>query len=153
MKKFILSTVLLFPLLAQACNGYVIGFKGLNDIFDQTAFDAYVQRFKYCGKTYSWHQQTAGLKFVENIRVPYQLYGYSKGSESVSYLLKHTKSKKPEYVITLGAYRTTDVNFDKYHVDYDNYFDNSGIGQKSPGIYINVPHIDIQKEVNKIKKY
>ena len=152
MKKTITSIVLSLPILVHACSGYVIGFKGLDDVFDNNAFQDYSKNLNYCNKVYSWHQRESALKFVHKLNVKYQLYGYSKGAETVSYLLKHTKGKMPEYVITVGAYKTTDVNFDKYQIKYDNYFDNSGIGQRSPGIFIDVSHNQIQQEVNKLKK-
>ncbi len=58
---------------------------------------------------------------------------------------------KPKYIITIGAYKTTDVDFTKYNIKFDNYFDYSGIGQKSPGVHIkNVSHLNMQKHVNKI---
>lgn len=50
MKK-ILIIFLLNPWLAMACSGYVIGFKGLNDSFDNSAFNEYVKN-KY-GKDFT----------------------------------------------------------------------------------------------------
>jgi hypothetical protein len=153
MKRFILTFVLTVPIITHACTGYVIGFKGLNDAFDNDAFTTYSNHFNYCNKVYSWHQHDEALKFIHNLHVKYRLYGYSKGAATVEYILKNNKKKKPEYVITIGAYKTTNVNFDKYKVKYKNYFDDSGIGQKSPGMFLKVPHSEIQKEVNKLKGY
>ena len=140
------------PLSVFACNGYVLGFKGLNEVFDRVAFDAYAKQINYCGKVFSWHQRKDALKFILALDINYHLYGYSKGAETVGYLLENLEDSKPEYVITIGAYKTVDVNFDKYEVKYNNYFDASGLGQKSPGVFLNVSHDKIQKEVNKIKK-
>ena len=56
----------------------------------------------------------------------------------------------PEYVITIGAYKTTNVNFDKYGIKYNNYFDHSGLGQSSPGVFLDVSHNKIQQKVNEI---
>ena len=46
--------------------------------------------------------------------------------------------------------RKDDVDFKKYDVKFDNYFDDSGRGQKSPGVFLSVSHSKIQKEVNKV---
>ena len=153
MKKIVLTFILSIPVLAQACIGYVIGFKGLNDAFDNVAFETYSNHYNYCNKVYSWHQLDEALDFIHKLNVRYRLYGYSKGAETVGHVLKNNKRKKPEYVITIGAYKTTNVNFDKYKVKYKNYFDDSGRGQKSPGVFLQVPHSEIQKEVNKLKGY
>jgi len=153
MKRFILTFVLTIPIIVHACTGYVIGFKGLNEAFDNDAFITYSNHFNYCNKVYSWHQHEEALNFIHNLDVRYRLYGYSKGAATVEYILKNNKKKKPEYVITIGAYKTTNVNFDKYKVKYKNYFDDSGRGQKSPGVFLQVSHSEIQKEVNKLKGY
>jgi len=145
-----LFTLALFlPIVANACSGYVFGFKGLNEHFDNEAFDVYVKRIGYCSKTYSWNQEEDAKRVIKSLKVPYQLYGFSKGAITVSTLLK-SELKRPEYVLTIGAYKTVDVNFDKYGVKYNNYFDDSGRGQRSPGIFLDVPHLMMQKEVNKI---
>ena len=149
MIKTIISFLLFLPLVANACNGYVIAFRGLNDVFDQSALNVYASRLAYCSKTFSWHKEKDAIEFISTINVPYQLYGFSRGAGSVATVLKQVKTK-PEYVITIGAYKTTNVDFGKYNVRYDNFFDNSGICQRSPGMYLNVPHNKIQSEVNKI---
>ncbi len=149
MKKLLLSTLLMLPFVANACVGYVVAFKGLNDSFDDTAFKTYVIRNGYCGKTFSWNNHKDAIKFINSVNVPYKMYAFSKGAETISIVLKQVENK-PEYIITIGAYKTTNVDFTKYNITFDNFFDNSGIGQTSPGIYLNVPHNLIQKEVNKI---
>ncbi len=148
MKK-LLFLLLCLPTISFACKGYVIGFKGLNDAFDQKAFMSYADRIGYCGKSYSWNEIKSPAKLISNTTLPYQLYGYSMGASSVRTLLK-TNVRKPEFILTIGAYRTTDVNFDSYGIRYENYFDNSGRGQSSPGTFLNVSHSQIQQEVNKI---
>jgi len=147
--KTIITILLMFPLVATACNGYVIAFKGLNDAFDNEALSVYANRIAYCSKSFSWNREKDAIKFIETLNVPYQLYGFSRGAQTVSVVL-NTVKVKPEYIITIGAYKTANVNFDKHNVRYDNFFDQSGVGQKSPGVYLNVPHNMIQKEVNKI---
>jgi hypothetical protein len=147
MKKF-LFLLLCLPTISFACKGYVIGFKGLNDAFDRQAFISYANRIGYCGKSYSWNEITSPTKIISNTNLPYQLYGYSMGAVSIRNFLK-TTSRKPEFILTIGAYRTTDVNFDSYGVRYENYFDRSGQGQLSPGTFLDVSHNRIQQEVNK----
>ena len=150
MVKFLVLAM--FPMNALACSGYVVAFKGLNDAFDNSAFNEYVERIEYCSRSYSWHDKKTAVKFINSLNVPYQLYAYSKGAETVSFLLRQGEIKKPEFILTIGAHRTANVNFEKYNIPYENYFDNSGIGQKSPGIFLNVLHSNMQKEVNKIMK-
>lgn len=151
MKK-ILLLFLFYPAIAYSCNGYVIGFKGLDDIFDQQAFKEYADRRGYCSVSYSRHSVNLAIQHISTLSVPYRLYGYSAGSISVRSVLENKNIKKPEFVITVGAYKTTDVNFDKFKVPYVNYFDHSGRGQKSPGIYLDVSHNKIQQTVNVIEK-
>ena len=147
MKKF-LFLLLCLPAISFACKGYVIGFKGINDVFDQQAFISYANHIGYCGKSYSWNEIKSPTKLISNINLPYQLYGYSMGAVSIRNFLK-TISRNPEFILTIGAHRTTDVNFDSYGIRYENYFDNSGLGQASPGTFLNVSHNKIQQEVNK----
>ncbi len=152
MKKIIILLFLTLPVIANgACTGYVIGFKGVRDIFDDRAFKDYAGQINYCSKSYSWNQVDSATSFIKTLSVPYHLYGYSQGAVSVSNLLKKNVVAKPEYTITIGAFRTTDVNFDRYDIKYDNYFDDSGKGQLGPGSYLNVSHSEIQREVNRIK--
>ncbi len=148
MKKIILL-VFFLPSIALACKGYVIGFKGKHDRFDQKAFTSYVNSLNYCAKSYSWQDTNSAVKLINDTAVPYQLYGYSMGATSVRKVLQQNL-RKPEFVLTIGAYRTTDVNFDHHNVRYANYFDNSGLGQKSPGKFLNVSHDKIQQEVNNL---
>jgi len=147
MKKIVLSILLCMPLFANACKGYVIGFKGLNESFNSVAFQKYADRLGYCGKSFSWFQDKEALQYIQTLKKPYRLYGFSRGAQTVSDVLKQTKTK-PEYVLTIGAYKTTNVNFDEHRVRYDNFFDQSGVGQKSPGVFFNVSHADIEKEVS-----
>ena len=147
MKK-LLFLLLCLPTTSFACAGYVIGFKGLNDAFDQKAFMSYANRIGYCGKSYSWNEIVSPTRLISNTNLPYQLYGYSKGAVSIRNFLK-TVPRKPEFILTIGAYRTTDVNFDSYGIRYENYFDHSGVGQSSSGTFLNVSHDKIQQEVNK----
>ena len=148
MKKIVFSLLFSMPLFVYACSGYIIGSRGKDSQFDQHAFNEYTDRIGYCSNVYNWHQDKDAIKLIKTLSVPYQLYGYSQGAVTIANLLKIKDLTKPEFVITIGAYRTTDVNFDRYKIKYINYFDNSGKGQRSPGIFLNVPHNEIQREVN-----
>lgn len=140
---------LLFPSTAISCAGYVVGFKGINDNFDNAAFIDYSRKTNYCYKAYSWNQTKQATKFINNLTVPYHLYGYSMGAGSIKEVL-NTVTKRPEFVITIGAYKNTDVNFTEYNIKFENYFDDSGVGQTSPGKFVFVPHNKIQQAVNKL---
>lgn len=149
MKKLLIIPLLAYN-LTYACQGYVIGFKGIHDIFDSKAFSVYHSNLNYCGISYSWQDSKKAIELIKTLQVPYQLYGFSQGASTVANILKDpvVKLHPPEYTITIGAYKTTDVDFTKYNIKFDNYFDQSGQGQKSPGVFLNVPHYKIQSEVN-----
>lgn len=149
MKKHLLLFIAATSTYVQACTGYVVGFRGLDDAFDTNAFKVYSSRLGYCNKIYSWHEAKKAVQYVDRLKVPYQLYGFSKGAETVSTVLKRT-THRPEFVITIGAYKTTNVDFSSYKVNFVNYFDESGRGQKGPGIFLDVLHFEMQKEVNRI---
>lgn len=150
MKKYLMLSLLCCASTVYACNGYVFGFKGKDNIFDQRAFDSYVKHLGYCGQSYSWSHTQEVEKQIAVLTQPYHLYGFSQGAVSVKRVLDNSNLRKPEFVLTIGAYKTTDVNFDRYQVKYKNYFDHSGKGQTSPGVFLNVSHSRIQQEVNKI---
>ena len=149
MKKYLIATVLAIPAVAMGCAVTVIAFKGQNNSFDQLAFNDYIaDRPNYCGVVYSWNEVKAAQRKITALQVPYQLYGFSKGAVTVHKILKQNLHKPPQYVITIGAYKTVDVDFTKYNIPYDNYFDLSGRGQQSPGIFLNVAHMQMQAAVN-----
>ena len=150
MFKLLFLITLLFANSANACIGYVVAFRGQNDIFDQPALEQYANHLGYCYKVFGWYQSKYAVHFISSTDVKYRLYGFSKGAETISRLLKDSSTRKPEYVLTVGAFRTVDVDFKKYNIKFENYFDNSGRGQKSPGIFLSVSHSLIQKEVNKL---
>ena len=151
MKKLIFLLLLVSTNLF-ACESYLLGFRGANKMFDEKSFIEYAHHHNMCWHIFNAEQSRQAIKLISEIKKPYELYGFSLGAESIRNVLKEVKVKKlqkPNHVITIGAYRTTDVNFEKYDVSFINYFDNSGKGQKSPGIHIyGVPHNQIQKIVD-----
>lgn len=149
MKKLLLS-LMFFSVNVFACTGYVIGFMGKDNVFDHRAFVEYAESSQYCHRVYPWYATLSAQKFISTLTIPYELYGYSQGAASIGIILNSQISTKPKFIITIGAYRTADVNFDKFKILYVNYFDHSGKGQTSPGIFLDVPHNKIQQEVNKI---
>lgn len=145
--KNIFLIILLFGAgLAHSCSSFVIGFKGSKGAFDQQAFLTYVGA--RCWHVFRAEETEQALQLIQGIRVPFELYGFSLGAQSVREVLKRTP-KKPVFVLTLGAYHTANVNFDSYQIPYFNIFDDSGSQQKSPGIKIfGVPHMRLQAYAN-----
>jgi len=139
--------ILLFANVTYACDSYVLGFKGQGGQFDTEAFEHYVG--SRCSRLYDATDIAKAVEFIRTLDKPYELYGFSLGAQSVRSVLA-LASTKPSFVLTIGAYHTADVNFDKYGVEYKNYFDTSGRLQRSPGIHVpNVQHMKMQKYVNK----
>lgn len=147
--KYILLLLLFVSQNCFGCDKYVIGFKGINDLFDSRAFNQYAKKINACAMTYSWNQSHIAVKFINSNNKPYQLYGYSKGAESIKHVLKNAKHK-PYSIITIGAYHTAQVNYSMYGIETRNYFDSSGRRNIAPGVHIkNVSHQAIQAYVNK----
>jgi len=150
MLKIILLLLLLTPITASACKGHLIGFMGVKDQFDHVAFFEYSDNVGLCGRFFRHNDVNSAMKFIASNKLPYELYGYSLGAVSVRKVLENKKLRRPDFVITIGAYRTTNVNFEEFGVPHINYFDDSGYGQQTRGIFVNATHDRIQSEVNKI---
>ena len=138
------------PIVPQSdCDSYVVGFRGLNRAFDQPAFDQYADQRGSCSLVYDYTEADLATKFVDAVAEPYELYGYSAGAVAVSQVLQRAQ-RPPQYVITVGALASVDVNFAQFGVRFDNWFDESGRGSRSPGRYIpQVPHDRIQAYINR----
>lgn len=147
--KKLLTLLLLLPITGYAaCSSYLIGFKGTNAAFDTDAFNSYSSKIESCSRVYEWQQVDDARMFIDKLDVPYTLYGFSKGAESIINLVPKVKHL-PKYIITIGAWHTVNVNFTKYNVKFDNYFDYSGGKQKSPGVHVTgVKHMEMQRYVN-----
>ena len=131
------------------CDSYIVGFRGLNRAFDQRAFDQYADRRGSCSLVYDYTEADLATQFVNTVAEPYELYGYSAGAVAVGQVLQQAH-RPPGYVITIGALAAVDVNFARYGVRFDNWFDESGRGSRSPGRYIpRVPHDRIQAYINR----
>ena len=131
------------------CDSYVVGFRGLNRAFDQPAFDLYADQRGSCSLVYDYTEVAEAASFVDHIQEPYELYGYSAGAMTIGQILPRV-SRLPEYVITVGALSSANVDFSRYGIRFDNYFDDSGRGSRSPGRYIpGVAHDRIQAYVNR----
>ena len=149
-KKILLLLFLSTPIIASACKGYLIGFMGVKDQFDHVAFFEYSDNVGLCGRFFRHNDVQSAMKFIASNKLPYEMYGYSLGAVSVRKVLENKKLRRPDFIITIGAYKTTDVNFDKFEVLYLNFYDDSGFGQQTRGTFVNVPHDLLQSEVNKI---
>lgn len=146
--KTLFFILMLLPSISSACESYVIGFKGINNVFDDNAFRLYAMKYKACSLAYSWNQVHTAVKFINGTNKRYQLYGFSKGAESVGQVLRAVK-RKPYHVVTIGAYNTANVDYSRYGVSTQNYFDSSGRRNTSPGTHIRgVDHQDMQRYVN-----
>ena len=147
--KKLLVILMLWPAVTLACSGWVIGFRGQNEVFDHDAFADYAVIQGRCFRSFSWNQGTEAERMLTALKVPYQLYGFSRGAETVASLLRQGRVR-PDSVITVGAFRTVNVNFDRHGIPYRNYFDRSGQGQRSPGVYLDVDHGQVQRTVTEI---
>ena len=148
LRKFLIL-MLLSPVMVWACSGWVIGFRGQNEVFDYEAFADYAVIQGRCFRSFSWNQGAEAERMLTAVKVPYELYGFSRGAETVAGLLRQGRVR-PDRVITVGAFRTVNVNFDQHGVPYRNYFDRSGLGQLSPGVYLDVDHGRVQRTVTEI---
>ena len=146
----LIAILMLWPAVALACSGWVIGFRGHNEVFDYEAFADYASNQGLCFRSFGWQDSVEAKRFIQRLTTPYQLYGFSRGAETVATMLR--QGVRPRSVITVGAYRTVDVNFDRYGIPYRNYFDRSGQGQKSPGVFLDVDHGRVQRVVTEILK-
>lgn len=147
--RLIIAAMLLAPITVMACSAWVIGFRGHNEVFDYEAFADYATMQNFCFRSFGWQDSVEAERFVQHITTPYQLYGFSRGAETVARMLRQGRVR-PQSVITVGAYRTVDVNFDRYGIPYRNYFDRSGQGQRSPGVFLDVDHGRVQRVVTVI---
>lgn len=134
---------------------YIIAFMGANEAFDRPALIQYAQHKKAVPKIYSSSNTKQAITFINSKSKPkYILYGFSLGAVSVRQVLEHQiKYNKPMPIrtITIGAYHTTNVDFEKFKINYINYFDSSGKMNKGPGVYFdNVAHMQMQQKVTDI---
>ena len=147
--RIILSLLILYSAFTHAaCDSYVIGFRGAGGAFDQPQFERYAERNAACSLVYNSDEIEPAVQFIGGITVPYQLYGFSAGASSIVQVLRRVK-RMPQFVLTIGAWYTVNVDFNHYDIDFDNFFDASGRGQRSPGIHVyNVSHGRMQEYVN-----
>ena len=90
----------------------------------------------------------SAANFINQKNKSYQLYGFSAGASAIVQVLKKVK-RMPNFVLTIGAWYTTDVDFGDYEINFDNFFDDSGRQQQSPGIHVyNISHGKMQEYVN-----
>lgn len=142
-------TILFLLILSTTlnCNSYTIGFRGQNGSFDYKSFQEYALKNTECTKVFDFDQVNQAADFINRLDVPYELYGFSAGATAIKPLLKRVKSM-PRYIITIGSWHSIDVDFTEYEINFDNFFDGSGKGNKSPGIHVeNIPHGKMQEYV------
>lgn len=132
-----------------ACTGEVFVFKGLHGALDYRAAQLYADHNNLCLRVYDWQQYDKVIAKIEQHTMQYHLYGFSKGAESVTKVLEQVK-RKPVFVVTVGAHKTTNVDFSKFNVSFINIFDWSSRGHQSPGVFVNVSHDKAQQAANQI---
>ena len=131
-----------------ACDSWAVGFGGRRDQFDHQAFAEWSSGRVSCYRTFAWDQRTQALQFVRSLDVPYELYGFSKGAETVLWIMPRV-TRRPRYVITIGGWYSVNFDFGRWRVPFDNWFDSSGAGNTSPGVHVpHVRHSHMQAWVN-----
>lgn len=151
-----LCLVLLFACtFAQAGDntyrGFVIGFTGLNEAFDDSAFATFARDRQLIPIKLSWTQESVALTLIRNSQGYYELYGFSKGAETAKSVVRKRVGRSPGCVTTVGAYRTTNVDFRPDRVPFLNFFDASGRGNPGPGLHLdNIDHSSIQLHINQL---
>ena len=144
MKKILIALFCFWSVTAQA--DVIIGFRGKNGAFDRKAFADFAAKRKLVGVILRADQLNIALKYIDK-NIHYELYGYSLGARSVFQIIKRVKHM-PNHVWTVGAYHTTNVDFRRYNVKFNNYFDVSGRGNRSPGKHIGISHDKIMRYVS-----
>jgi hypothetical protein len=149
----LLKSLLALSMLSTAAHAdVVIGYRGKNRAFDEQAFNDYAKNRKLDPVILDTFDHIAVRSLIKQNNT-YELYGYSMGAASVSQTMRFLEKEKlpmPRYILTVGAYYSTDVDFKKYNVPFRNYFDASGTGTKSPGIHIGVSHDAIMRYVTDV---
>ncbi len=146
------------PLLRCAdgtlATGVVIGFEGMGGAFDSTAFTDYARMRQLCPVQLAQPDTPHALQLVtfsHEQGTRYELYGFSKGAESVRDLLAKVRRQgqpMPAFVLTIAAWHTPDLDFRHYGVPFLNVFDDSGRGQRAPGVMLaQVRHDQMQRRV------
>ena len=144
--------ILLFLFLSSSviAKDFIIGFRGMDEQFDTEAFILFAHKRNLKPYVFSANQVSSAVRLIKSKKKNYELYGYSLGAVSVREtltILKKENVHMPTFIITVGAYKTTNVNFKDFDVNFFNFFDDSGKGSLSPGLYIPVPHHQIMRYV------
>lgn len=155
MKKILATIITLLPLQTYANDCVIIGFRGLKGQFDQSAFEGYAKLKDSYPIVLDYQEVDLALEIIDDNSC-YYLYGFSKGAESVIKVLKKVIKNNlptPHHTLTIGAWHTINVDFRPYNIYFTNYFDSSGVGQKSPGTHVaGVPHSKMQQYVLNVEK-
>ena len=131
----------------------LIAFRGLGGAFDHVAFHEFAQRKHMRAVVFNSTEVGRALTHIENSTAHYELYGFSQGAVAVGQVLRKQQASggaMPRHVITIGAHSTTDIDFAKFGVPFENYLDDSGRSSRGPGTFLKVPHMQMQSKVNEI---
>jgi len=152
MKMKIALASLLFIIAGATAEpqGIIIGFRGSQEQFDQSAFEDFANKRNLRPITVSPYYMARAIDIIERHGSYYELYGYSLGAQTVRQVIvyQHQAYKRmPGRVTTVGAHKKTNVDFSAYGIVFDNYFDASGQGNSASGQHLAVPHDTIQRYV------
>lgn len=132
---------LLFATSASA-KDYLIAFSGANGAIDITALSRIADAKKLTLFRLGWNNEETALKVISqlaNSKSSYELYGYARGAQSVSDVMKSIQEQnlpKPKGILTIAAHNEVDVDFKKYGVPFQNYFGQSGKDNPGPGVHL-----------------
>jgi hypothetical protein len=149
--KMALAFLLLFVAGATAePQGIIIGFRGSQEQFDQSAFEDFAKKRNLIPFVASPYYFARVVDKINQHRGYYELYGYSLGAQAVRQVVVHihqARGHMPARITTVGAHSKTNVNFAPYGIEFDNYFDASGRDNRAPGQHLSVPHDLIMRYV------
>ena len=130
--------------------GIIIGFRGSQEEFDQSAFEDFAKKRNLTPIATSPYYIGRAIDIIDRHRGNYELYGYSLGAQSTRQVVIHlhqSRKRLPSRITTVGAHKNTNVDFSTYGIVFDNYFDGSGQGNRAPGQHLSVPHNRIMRYV------
>ena len=146
-----LAILLLFVAGATAePQGIIIGFRGSQEQFDQTAFEDFAKKRNLIPFVASPYYFARVVDKINQHHGYYELYGYSLGAQAVRQVVVHihqASGRMPGRITTVGAHSKTNVDFAPYAVVFENYFDASGRNNRAPGQHLSVPHDQIMRYV------
>jgi len=136
-----------------ADKGVLIGFRGLNNIFDQAAFEDFAKTQGY-SKTLvidEWEQKSAVNSAVDSLKdfkTPYGLYGFSLGGDSAKLMVKTVKAMQakgksatlPNAVYIIGSSQVIPFKDAFVGVPEVMFWFHANTKHDVDGVFIKAPH-------------